>query len=355
MEETRNLAAPAFREEKRASEESKREYVLGIKALIEARQDEARECRHAACADIFKDPEKHRAALADMLGWPLDEGEVKGIPAVKEELLSREEGYTVSRMRFEVLPEVWMTGLFFRLSGEGRRPLSIVQHGGLGTPELITGLWGSTGTYHDMALRVLRTGCHVFCPQLLLWEEKEKGEICDITYNRTNLDARLKRVGSSITAIEVYGIRRILNYFEAQDYTAALGMVGLSYGGFYTLYTTALDTRIRAAVSSSYYNTRDAHGWSDWTWQRSAFRFDDAEVACLIYPRQLYVAIGEEDEVFKVETGLRSMEWARAYCGEVGTDWLTLATFKGKHEFISDDAPLQAFARRLYEESGLEK
>ncbi|MBQ8173931.1 MAG: dienelactone hydrolase family protein [Clostridia bacterium] len=346
---TKEIQAPALREEKRVTEPYKQEYVRGVKAVIEARQEEAREARRAYAVDIFKTPEQYRADLCAMLGWPLDKGEVTGIPEAVCELLSHEDGYTLFRMRFEVLPGLWMTGLHFRLHGEGRRPLAIVQHGGLGTPELITGLWGSTGTYHDIALRVLREGCHVFCPQLLLWDEKEKGEVCDTTYNRTNLDARLKRVGSSVTAIEVYGIRRILNYFEAEDYVSALGMVGLSYGGFYTLYTAALDTRIRAAVSCSWYNTRDAHGWSDWTWPRSAYLFDDAEVACLIYPRQLYVAIGEQDEVFKVESGRASMERLRDYCREVGEDWLTLSTFEGKHEFFRDDAPLAAFAKRLNE------
>lgn len=348
MDETR-LQAPALREEKRVTEPYKKEYVDGVKALIEARQNAAREERAAYAADIFREPERYRLALGRMLGWPLTEEGVRGIPAAKSELLCRAQGYELFRMRFEILPEVWLTGLFFRLAGEGKRPLAIVQHGGLGTPELITGLHGSTGTYHDMPLRVLRTGCHVFCPQLLLWEEREKGEVCDVTYNRTNLDARLKRVGSSITAVEVYGIRRILNYFEGQDFVSAFGMVGLSYGGFYTLFTAALDTRIRAAVSCSWFNTRDAHGWSDWTWPRSAYLFDDAEVACLVYPRQLYVAIGEQDEVFGVESGRRAMDRLRGYCREVGTDWLTLTTFTGKHEFISDDAPLFAFAKRLKE------
>lgn len=347
----KQLPAPALREEGRATERYKKDYIDGIKATIEARQREAREERRARSADLFRTPEKYRAELCEMLGWPLSVEAPAGIPAASEELLSQEEGYTVSRMRFEILPDVWMSGLFFRHAGEECRPLSIVQHGGLGTPELITGLLGSTGTYHEMAMRVLRTGCHVFCPQLALWEEKAKGEEFDITYNRTNLDARLKRVGSSITALEVYGIRRILNYFEAQDFVSTLGMVGLSYGGFYTLYTAALDTRIRAAVSCSWYNTRDAHGWSDWTWPRSAYLFDDAEIACLVYPRQLYVAIGEEDEVFKIESGRASMEWAREYCREVGCDWVTFTSFHGKHEFFRDDAPLRAFAARLFEEA----
>lgn len=41
------------------------------------------------------------------------------------------------------------------------------------------------------------------------------------------------------------------------------GMVGLSYVGFYTLYIAALDTRIKAAVSCSFFNDRDRYPWSD--------------------------------------------------------------------------------------------
>ncbi|WP_438983966.1 hypothetical protein [Vulcanococcus sp.] len=33
-------------------------------------------------------------------------------------------------------------------------------------------------------------------------------------------------------------------------------MMGFSYGGFYTLYTSALDQRIKAAVVSGFFNDR---------------------------------------------------------------------------------------------------
>lgn len=50
------------------------------------------------------------------------------------EKLSTEDGYSLFRMQFEILEGLKMTGLFFKADGDERKPLVIVQHGGLGTP-----------------------------------------------------------------------------------------------------------------------------------------------------------------------------------------------------------------------------
>ena len=140
------------------------------------------------------------------------------------------------------------TGLFFQ-KDEKKRPLVIVQHGGLGTPEFISNFYDDTANYNHMLERVVQYDVHAFAPQLLIWSQEEY----QLPFNRQEIDARLKRVGSSVTAVEVYGIMRILDWFEAQDYVKNFGMVGLSYGGFYTLTTTALEPRIQSAVSCSYH------------------------------------------------------------------------------------------------------
>lgn len=327
-----------YREERAFANGHKQTYLEGIEALISRRQTELFDARRAATADIFENAEAHRAALKNMLGWPLTAPPCATAPAVKWEELAVEEGYTISRVSFEILPELWMTALLFKRDGEGKRPLVVVQHGGSGTPELISGIWGSTGNYNDMLQRVLKHDVHVLAPQLLLWSQKEES---DVRFDRIRLDARLKRIGSSITAVEVYGITRMLDYFEATDYVNDFGMVGLSYGGFYTLYTAAVDTRIRSAISCSWFNTRDAYPWPDWTWQDAAARFDDAEVACLVYPRRLCLSIGSRDELFAKEGGKASFARITELCREVGTDWVELSMFEGKHEFFMDEAPIR--------------
>ncbi len=326
-----------YREENAAVNTQKQCYVDGFEKLITRRQTEFAAVRREHTADIFENAEAHRFAFCQMLGWPLTETRPTELPRVESEMLSREEGYTVFRMRMEVLPDLWMTGLLFKRESNEKLPLVIVQHGGGGTPELISGIWGSTGNYNDMLHRVLRRGVHVFAPQLLLWSQNS----CAIPYDRVRLDARLKRVGSSVTAVEVYGIRRVLDYFEKTDYVKNFGMVGLSYGGFYTLYITAIDTRIRSAVSCSWFNTRDAYPWSDWTWQNAAALYDDAEIACLVYPRRLCLEIGTRDELFAPEGGRASFARITELCRSVGTDWVELIEFDGKHEFCLDDTPIK--------------
>lgn len=147
-----------------------------------------------------------------------------------------------------------MSGLLFRINGDAPRPMVIVQHSGGGAPKFMSGLCGDTVNDNHMLDHVICHGVHAFEPQLLLWSADY-----DVVYDRRAIDARLKRLGSSITALEFWGISRIIDRFEAQAFVTAFGMVGLSYGGFYTLYTTAADTRIRSAISCSFFSQRHAY------------------------------------------------------------------------------------------------
>lgn len=324
-----------YREEKSFTAVTKQAYVDGLNALIDKRQREAENVRREYFKNIFSEQERYREEFKQMLGWPLTEGRCETLPEITREKIADEDGYSIYRMQFEIIDGLKMTGLFFKCDSNQKLPLVILQHGGQGTPELIAGMYGRTSNYNDMLHRVRRHGVHVFAPQLLLWSD-EYG----VDQDRKLTDARLKRVGSSVTAVEVYGIMRILDYFEAQSYVSKFGMVGLSYGGFYTLYTAAADTRIESAISCAFFNSRDAVGWSDWTWHKSAEKFDDAEVACLVYPRKLCIEIADNDPLFDCSFGVKSFENIKEICKDVGTDWIDFILFGGVHEFHKDDAPI---------------
>ena len=337
-----------YRKDKKHTEQNKSAYRDGISAIIKQRQKDAKAVRTGYFKDIFENQEKYRGDLREMLGWPLvgyaDDREI----AVSFEKLSEEEYFTLYRAEFEILEGVKLSGLFFKINGEGKKPLVIVQHGKSGTPEIMSGILGSTWNYNDMLMRVAKHDAHVFAPQLLLWDAAQYGA----PYERITMDAALKRTGSSIAAIELYEISGIIDYFEKQDYVSAFGMVGLSYGGFYTLYATALDTRIKSAISCSFFASRDACSWSDWVWQDSANRFDDAEVACLVYPRRLCLEMGTRDELFRSEYSEESFERIKAYCKDAHTDWCDLILFDGKHEFCLDDAPIERLINDLKDTEG---
>ncbi len=321
---------------------TKKEYVDGIKSVIAKRQEQAQQKRREYIKDVFSDIQKYRDDYRRFLGWPLVDNDTSGVPDVTAEKLSEEDGYTVYRMQIEVLDGLKLTGLFFRLDGDDKKPLVIVQHGAIGTPELVSGVYGDTTNYNDMLHRVMKFGAHAFAPQLLLWS----GDY-GVDYNRGTLDSKLRWLGGSITAVEIYGITRIIDYFEAQDYVSGFGMIGLSYGGIYSMYAAAAETRIRSSINCAHFSSRAASGCGDWAWFGSAEKFDDAEVACLVYPRRLCIEVGKQDELFDYKVGIESFEVIKGICGDVGTDWVDFIVFDGDHEFYIDDAPLERLVRDL--------
>ena len=330
-----------YQEEKETSKCYKEQYVSGLSALIENREQLCQKNRETYAKDIFKNPESYRNDFRKMLGWPLVDYEQEELFAPTMEKLSDEDGYCIYRMQFEILKGVFLAGLFFKTDTQ-KAPLVIFQHGGAGTPEFVAGMYGSSEYYYDVIQKLISQGANVFAPQLLLWDNTY-----GVDYDRKEIDARLKRVGSSVTAVELHGIFTVLDYFQKQDYVSNFGMVGLSYGGFYTLYTAALDPRIKSAVSCAFFNQRKRYAYSDWTWFSSANILDDAEIACLIYPRKLCIELGNRDDLFSFESGKQEFERLKILCKDVGTDWLRFIEFDGIHEFCSDEAPLIELVKHL--------
>ena len=97
---------------------------------------------------------------------------------------------------------------------------------------------------------------------------------------------------------------------------------------------------------------RDQITWSDWTWQSSAQKFDDAEIACLIYPRKLCIGMGSADELFDCQYSVKSFERLKALCKDVGVDWVKMLVFEGGHEFLKDDEPIKELLRDLSARQG---
>ncbi|MBR5519623.1 MAG: exo-alpha-sialidase [Clostridia bacterium] len=338
-----------FQENYKASERFRAEYRDSLNALIAARTASAAEERKSYAAEILAEPERCRKEFRAMLGWPLTEPNPREAPTVTYcEKLTEENGVRVYRMQFDVIGGLKMTGLLFRQIGSEPRPLVISQHGGDGTPERVSGLFESTSNYNEMTERILATGVHVFSPQLLLWHK----ELYGASFNRQATDVKLKSVGSSIAAIEIYAITRLLDYFERQPYVSTFGMVGLSYGGFYTLYTAAAEPRILSAISCGYMNCRKYYPVVDWSWLSDAYRYDHAEVACLVYPRRLVLQIADNDNIFNVNGGIEAFNALKENLGE-RADWADCTVFEGTHEFCRDDAPIARLAKDLF--SGAQK
>ncbi|MFD2329878.1 alpha/beta hydrolase family protein [Cohnella sp. GCM10020058] len=350
-------AMPLFSEKEDAGNRYREQQHDELEAWIAMLRRKSEEKRAAYFTPDFSDSQsyeqsidRYRLDFRGMLGMPVmeqdrtlpeadSEQEVEYIPIFEDALGE------IYRVVVPVQEGLSAYGLFFRPPGEGAFPLVISQHGGQGTPELTAGFFGSEN-YNDMTRRILRRGAAVFAPQLLLWEAGRFGP----NHDRRKMDNQLKQMGGSITAVEVYKLQRSLDYLlRRQDLDAKrVGMVGLSYGGFYTLFAAAADTRIRVAVSSCFVNNRFSYDWSDWTWLNAGNTFLDPEVCGLICPRPLYIETGRQDELFAVEGFLEASDCARQYYERLGLGQrFEAAVFEGVHEFNPGNQPIDFLFKHL--------
>jgi len=340
MERRKPMEMITFRESIDATQKHKEAYLSGIENIIRHREQLADNLRIQKCMDVLANQDVYRADLQAFLGWPLTEKRPEHIPLASVEKLSEDDQCIISRVTVEVLEGYSITGLLFQLDKK-QRPLVIAQHGGDGTPEQVGNLYGDTYNYNHMIERMLAYNVNVFAPQLLLWNTDNFG----VAYQRDVLDARLKNTGSSIAALEIYAITRVLDYFQSQDCVSNFGMLGLSYGGFYTLYTAAIDKRIQSAVACSFSHT-SKQSRCDWTWRRFRESFSDAEIACLVYPRRLSLEMGDTDPLFDLKDLEKEVLRLNQLAGNE-KDWFKYSPFAGGHEFCWDDKPLKILAEDI--------
>ena len=305
-------------------------YLKSLDKLLEQRREQCKKQRDGFAKDITAKPDEYRKKYYDMLGWPLN-SEPQKIISITEQNTYEDDKIIIRRMQFELFDGFYFYGILFRHKTDKKLPLVISQHGGWGTPEFCSGFFDSEN-YNDMSMRVFDKGVNVFAPQLDLWQENRFGP----SGRRDDFDMKLKQLGGSIAALEIYSIMRCIDYFEKKDYcNGKFGMVGLSYGGFYTLYTTAADTRRKAALSCSHFNDRIKYGWMSKSFINAASTFLDAEVAALVYPRRLAIEVGDNDELFEPESAALEFERLKRYYGK-DTDKLHFHIFNGVHEFCPD-------------------
>ncbi len=289
--------------------------------------------------------ERYRCDYYALLGNPLSgySSELP-LPKVKKEFVAEDDMGKIYRVMIDIMEDFTFYGILFTpINFDESKKYSYVisQHGGGGTPELCSDFYTDTN-YTHMTRRILEKDTVVFAPQLLLWDKNN----FSAEYNRDNADNALKQLGSSITALEIFCIMRSTDYFAAQDYIDAdkIGMIGLSYGGFYTMVTAAADTRIKSAYSSCFFNNRLTYNWHDWVWFNAANTFLDAEMAALIAPRRLYIEAGKEDALFDYRTAINEYQRLIPYFEAAGAiDNLRFNIFDGDHMLDRNDDGLDYF------------
>jgi len=268
-----------------------------------------------------------------------------GIPEVTKEPVGEDTLCTIERLKIRLYDGIYFTGLLQTpRQKRANAPLVVMSHGGGGSPELCSDIIGNNN-YVGIVRRMLTRGVIVFAPQLLLWNFKPSEPGAAIPtfgtpYNRHNTDRDFKQCGTSIAGFEIYAISRSLDWLFTQSNIDSdnCGMTGLSYGGFYTLYTMACETRIKCGWSAAFFSDRLKYNWYDFVWQNSAGRFTDAEIAGLCAPRKLWCDIGKQDPIF-LPDGIEE-HFSRAedfYKAAGAADAVHMNLWKGGHRYSDSD------------------
>ncbi|MBM3459691.1 MAG: hypothetical protein FJX77_14305, partial [Armatimonadetes bacterium] len=189
----------------------------------------------------------------------------------------------------------------------------------------------------DMVRGGVKRGYVVFAPTHLF---RADGHPPDV---RVRTDERLRLVGTSLTAVEIAKITRSLDYLVTRPEVdpKRIAMVGLSYGGYYSLVTPALEPRIRVVVSSCYFGVqeyryeRDENGVPrDFQFPDRFSLFRDPELVALICPRPLEIQAGQRDAATHREKGQEFAEPSASYYRRLNrADRFRFLVFPGGHEF----------------------
>ena len=312
-----------YTEDPTLSERSRHEYLGGILSLLDS-----------GFSNLpYK---KNVSPLEDALGAPLNR-DVSSPCTMSQEYVGHDDLCEIYRLRFCPLPNVPFFCLLFvpHKLKENPSPLVIAAHGLLGTPELMYGMHGKNG-YSDLIGRLLKKNVCVLAPSFLLWncDDKLQKPCYETKFKRVEIDRSLKKLGGSMTALEIFFLLRALDAMSNLRFidTAKIAACGMSYGAFLTLRTMAVSEKIRAGYFMSCANGSIDNRWPEWSFREPFVTLRDGELLALCAPRPVYVEVGKFDDIFPVEGATRESETARlAYEAKGCSESFNFSVWNGGH------------------------
>ncbi|MBM3290205.1 MAG: hypothetical protein FJY92_08650 [Candidatus Hydrogenedentes bacterium] len=106
-------------------------------------------------------------------------------------------------------------------------------------------------------------------------------------------------LGRHVIGYEVQKSLALVDWFDEQDSSLPIGVLGYGEGSMIALYAAALDTRIDATLVSGYFQPRE-RVWSEPIYRNVwslLHEFGDAEIAGLVAPRPLFIEACEQPHV----------------------------------------------------------
>jgi len=166
-------------------------------------------------------------------------------------------------------------------------------------------------------------------------------DICNVQFIRASL------LGLNLLSLDIHDSYRALEYLCERPEVDAdrIGCVGLSFGGTMTLWTAALDKRIKAAAISGYLCEFESFAVRQGNFCGSQYLpalrryFDMSDVASLIAPRPLLIESGRFDEGFPIDSANLAYDRLRcAYEAWGKPEMLAHDVFDGGHVFHGAEA-----------------
>lgn len=337
-------------------------------AVVDANTEAAREiaayltdlsARGNVDAQAIRNGEKGRADLAlrlkSSLAFP-PAGLASTSPNIlKDDALGEDDLTRYRALTIAVLPEVNTNGVLMlpKARTPGRRvPLVVVAQGRGGLPEERPDhrLPFLTHSARDLARGPLQEGYAVWMPVFVFYGRGLPDDL------RERLSVQAQEAGVSLPAIEIAKTMRAIDVLSKRPEIDPdrIAMIGHSYGGFYTLYTAALDPRIKVAVVSAYLNRRDQvldssapGGYLDWRFPSSLSAWRDPTIAALVCPRPLLIIAGQQDQLFPIAGAREAGQEVAAIYGQRGAaDRFEFFESIARHDFNGEEA--SRFMRRFF-------
>jgi dienelactone hydrolase len=271
------------------------------------------------------------------------------------------DGYTRQRVEIHTEPDVVMPMYVLIPDGKGPFPAVMAPHGHSGD-----GKNGPVGIASSAKVaEVIRTanykygpqmaqaGFITFCPDARGFGERREVFQRDADPTECSCRETLQMaisLGQTVTGMWTWDLHRLADYIQTRRdcINGQLACIGLSGGGLQTLWATALDERIRCAISSGYfYGYREAllelayncscnyvpHLWE---------YVDMGDIAALIAPRALLIECGTRDPL-NGKSGLANVRSQLAIASKAyklldATDRLRHDVYEGEHQWYGNNA-----------------
>jgi dienelactone hydrolase len=193
----------------------------------------------------------------------------------------------------------------------------------------------------DYARQLVLEGYVVLAPDLRCFGERQDWNPEDHYACDTNL-VHAVMAGWNPLAQNVWDLQRCLDVLAGHPLVdpGRLGMVGLSFGGTVTLFTSAVDARVAAAVVSGYFSSWAESHKMPWNMCGSQVahgmlgRLEHEDLGALIAPRPLLIETGTEDPLFPLAAATESVRRTRlVYEQQDAGERLVHDVFDGEHQW----------------------